>query len=184
MRGPERISSSLAVRSTLVLILVWIIALAGCGDGHPPSPIPSTQSGFVYTANGGSDDVAALKENLNTGALSAATGSPFHAGDINENVPGVLTVDPAGKFLYVGDANSAEISTFSINRDTGVLTEVADSPFPSGASAATRVHPSGKFLYAANFDQGSISAFNIDSGTGVLSEIPGSPFALDGLVMS
>jgi 6-phosphogluconolactonase len=184
MRGPERISSSLAVRSTLVLILVWIIALAGCGDGRPPSPTPPTQSGFVYTANGGSDDVAALKENLNTGTLSAVTGSPFAAGDINENVPGVLTVDPAGKFLYVGDANSAEISTFSINRDTGVLTEVAGSPFPSGASAAIRVHPSGMFLYAANFDQGSISAFNIDSGTGVLSEIPGSPFALDGLVMS
>jgi 6-phosphogluconolactonase (cycloisomerase 2 family) len=85
----------------------------------------------VYTANGGSDDVSALKENLTTGALSPATGSPFHAGSINENVPGVLTVDPSGRFLYVGDADSAEISTFTINRDTGVLTEVAGSPFPS-----------------------------------------------------
>ena len=71
----------------------------------------------------------------------------------------------SGRFLYVGDADSAEISTFTINRDTGVLTELR-ARRSSGASAAIRVHPSGKFLYAANFDQGSISAFNIDSGTG------------------
>ena len=185
MQGPQITSSSLVVPSRLVLISVCIIALGGCGASRDQQTRPPrTQRSFVYTANGGSDDVSALKEDLNPGALSPVTGSPFHAGDINENVPGVLTVDPAGRFLYVGDADSGEISTFSINRDTGVLTEVAGSPLISGPSAAIRVHPSGKFLYAANFDQGSISAFNIDSGTGGLSEIAGSPFALDGLVMS
>jgi len=164
----------------LVLVSVWLIALGGCGGDGQRSPSPA----FVYTANGGSDDVSALKEDLNTGALSAVSSSPFPAGSINENVPGAITVDPSGKFLYIGDADSGQISAFSINRDTGALTEVAGSPFSSGASAFVRIHPSGKFLYAANFDQGRIAVFDINSSTGVLSEIAGSPFVLHGLVMS
>ncbi len=154
----------------------------GCGGGG--RPIPNTPAAFVYTANGGSDDVTALREDTNTGVLSAVSGSPFAAGDINENVPGAIAVTPSGKFLYVGDANSAEISAFSVNSSNGALTEVAGSPFPTGPSAFIRVHPSGKFLYAANFDHGSVSAFAIDSTSGALTEIPGSPFAVAALVMS
>ena len=168
-------------------VMVVSLAAIGCGGGAAQAPLqppPSMQAAFVYTANGGSDDVTALKENLDTGSFSTVSGSPFHAGDINENVPGVITVTPDGKFLYVGNANSAQISAFSINGTTGLLTEVSGSPFPSGPSASVRVHPSGKFLYAANFDQGSISVFGIDPATGVLSEILGSPFGLAGLVMS
>src|SRR5258708_38874719 len=96
----------------------------------PPSRPPSMQADFVHTAIGGSDDVTALKENVNTGTLSTVSGSPFHAGDINENVPGVITATPSGKFLYVGNANSAQISAFSINNTTGLLTAVAGSPLP------------------------------------------------------
>jgi 6-phosphogluconolactonase len=168
-------------------VMVVSLAAIGCGGGAAQTPLqppPSMQAAFVYTANGGSDDVTALKENLDTRSFSTVSGSPFHAGDINENVPGVITVTPDGKFLYVGNANSAQISAFSIDGTTGVLTEVSGSPFPSGPSASVRVHPSGKFLYAANFDHGSISVFGINPATGVLSEILGSPFGLAGLVMS
>src|SRR6059036_649018 len=103
MKKSERTPSSLVVSSTLVLIAVWVVALVGCGVGRQQPPLLPTQSRFVYTANGGSNDVSALKEDLNIGALAAVTGSPFTADDINENVPGVLTLDPAGKFLYVGN---------------------------------------------------------------------------------
>jgi 6-phosphogluconolactonase len=185
MKLRKRTSFILVVTSALVGI--FVVNLCACGGGAaqgPLQPPPSMEAAFVYTANGGSDDVTALKENLDTGSLSTVSGSPFHAGDINENVPGVIAVTPDGKFLYVGNANSAQISAFSINGTTGLLTEVSGSPFPSGPSASVRVHPSGKFLYAANFDQGSISVFGIDPATGVLSEILGSPFGLAGLVMS
>jgi 6-phosphogluconolactonase len=167
---------------TAAMCLLW----SGCGgSGQVPITQPQpTPAAFVYTANGGSDDVTALRKDVNTGVLSAVSGSPFQAGDINENVPGVITATPSGKFLYVGDANSAQISAFSINPATGVLTQVAGSPFPSGPSASIRVHPSGKFLYAANFDHGSISVFGIDPVTGELTEIPGSPFGVAALVMS
>jgi len=189
MKRRKITSFSLGLISALVVIVIFLTDLCACGGGGgaqltpPPTPTP-TQAAFVYTPNGGSDDVTALKEDVNTGSLSTVSGSPFHAGDINENVPGVITATSSGKFLYVGNANSAHISAFSINGTTGVLTEVAGSPFPSGASASVRVHPSGKFLYAANFDQGSISVFGIDAATGALSEILGSPFGLPGLVMS
>src|SRR5436190_204028 len=170
---------------TLLIALALCLAWTGCGagTGKAPPPTPS-QASFVYTGNGGSDDVSALKEDANTGTLSSVSGSPFQAGDINENVPGVVAVSPSGKFLYVGDANSAEISAYSINAATGVLTEVAGSPFPSGPSASIRVHPAGQFLYAANFDHGSISVFAIDPATGALTEISGSPFGVAAMVIS
>ena len=185
MKRRKRTLFSLVISCTLVGIVILVVDMCACGGGSTQGPPPPpTQAAFVYTANGGSDGVTALKENVSTGALSTVSGSPFHAGDINENVPGVITVTPSGKFLYVGSANSAQISAFTINDTTGLLTEVVGSPFPSGPSASVRVHPSGRFLYAANFDQGSISVFDIAPDTGALSEILGSPFGLPGLVMS
>ena len=188
MKHQER--KSLVV-GPMIIVCLSLVTLWGCGgggggsDGKPCDLCPPPASAqFVYTANGGSDNVSGFAGDASTGALSLVSGAPFAAGDINENVPGVLTADAAGKFIFAGNANSKNISVFSINRATGVLTEVAGSPFASGASAAVRVHPSGKFLYAANFDQGSISVFGIDAATGALSAIAGSPFALDGLVMS
>jgi hypothetical protein len=56
----ERTPSSLVVSSTLVLIVLWVVALVGCGAGRQQSPPLPTQSGFVFTANGGSNDVSAL----------------------------------------------------------------------------------------------------------------------------
>ena len=106
MKLRKRTSFILVVTSALVGILILVVNLCACGGGaaqDPRQPPPSMQAAFVYTANGGSDDVTALKENLDTGSLSTVSGSPFHAGNINENVPGVITVTPDGKFLFRGN---------------------------------------------------------------------------------
>lgn len=89
-----------------------------------------------------------------------------------------MTTDPGGKFLYVANKGSGNISAFKISNTTGVLTAVSGSPFAAGTSpAALRVDPSGKFLYVANSGSDSVSAYTINTASGALTEISGSPFA-------
>jgi 6-phosphogluconolactonase (cycloisomerase 2 family) len=50
-----------------------------------------------------------------TGATTPLTASPFTAG----TGPSFLTIDPAGKFLYVCNQTGKTVSKFEINQDTG-----------------------------------------------------------------
>jgi len=48
---------------------------------------------------------------------------------VQDVAPSALTVDPSGKFLYVTNEDSDNMSVFSINAGSGVLTAVTGSPF-------------------------------------------------------
>src|SRR5260370_32779751 len=59
------------------------------------------------------------------GALSALPGSPF-----NEHFGGgLIAIDGQGKFLFVLNPKSNDISMFQINQASGALSEVPASPF-------------------------------------------------------
>src|SRR6266702_4301554 len=89
-----------------------------------------------------------------------------------------VTVDPSGKFAYVANYHSANISAFTIDAATGALTAVAGSPFAAGTNPfSIAVDPSGKFAYVANQNSNNVSAFTIDATTGALTAVAGSPFA-------
>ena len=65
-----------------------------------------------------------------------------------------VTVDPAGKFLFVANSVSSDVSVFSIAANTGVLSQVTGSPFPTGAGmdiSGIAVSPDGKTVYVSNF---------------------------------
>jgi len=57
-------------------------------------------------------------------------GSPFAAG----TGPYQLGVEPNGHFLYVVNAGSSNVSGYSVNSTTGVLTPLPGSPFPTGGA--------------------------------------------------
>jgi DNA-binding beta-propeller fold protein YncE len=79
------------------------------------------------TANSGSSSVYACKINPSTGTLSEVRGSPFATG----TDPYGIAVDLKGKFLYVSNHVSANVSAFTINPNTGgALSEVSGSPQP------------------------------------------------------
>ena len=66
-----------------------------------------------------------------------------------------------------------EVATYREDPNSGVLTEIAGSPFPAGNGATSVVvHPNGKYLYTANpgVGENDISLFSIASD-GVLTEI-------------
>jgi 6-phosphogluconolactonase (cycloisomerase 2 family) len=85
-------------------------------------------------------------------------------------------VDPSGKSVYVANANSADVSAYTIDAD-GSLAAVPGSPFAAGAGpSSVTVDPSGKLAYVANNISSNVSAYCINAN-GSLTPIPGSPFA-------
>ena len=56
--------------------------------------------------------ISAFVLNPTTGALTPVPGSPF-----NERLdPYALAVDPAGKFLFVANNSTSDVSVFAINQ--------------------------------------------------------------------
>jgi Lactonase, 7-bladed beta-propeller len=99
------------------------------------------QSNFIYMNNGGSPDhsVSGYAVAAN-GALSEIPGSPFLTGG-NGSGLGLtkdnLAIAPVGNFLYVPNGNSGTITVFSINPQTGALSQVPGSPFSIDAPFST-----------------------------------------------
>ncbi|MCS6947251.1 MAG: beta-propeller fold lactonase family protein, partial [Steroidobacteraceae bacterium] len=133
---------------------------------------PLRKARFVYALSRNPTGVVGYRVDPDTGALTLFTSTPVTAG----NEPGTLRADPAGRFLFVGNRTSNDISVFSINGSTGVLTPVGGSPFGSGGQDPhdLAVHPSGQSLYVANRDSNTVAGFRIDPATGALSVIPGA----------
>jgi DNA-binding beta-propeller fold protein YncE len=50
----------------------------------------------------------------------------------------VIVADAAGKYIYVCNASN-DISVFTFDSQTGVLTALAGSPFASGGNAPTGI---------------------------------------------
>ncbi len=110
----------------------------------------------------------------------------------------ITTAKVRRNFLYVANIGSSNISAFKISTDTGGLTPVPGSPFPSGGLnvASLAATPNGRYLYAASFGSSNISAFAIASNgalvnsdsvamfkiasNGTLMSVPGSPFSAGG----
>lgn len=87
-----------------------------------------------------------------------------------------VSVDPTGKYLYVANGNSSNVSGFSINPLNGELSAVAGSPFAAGLTpTSVSTDPSGKFVYVTN-QGGGVSAYTINATTGSLTTISGGPF--------
>jgi len=101
--------------------------------------------------------ISAFGKSSATGALSSISGSSF-----NERFEsGLVAIDGQGRFLFVLNPISNDISMFQINQASGALSEVPGSPFtvpptfnPSQAPSqpiSIATEPSGKFLFVGYF---------------------------------
>lgn len=175
-----------------VAVVILMLLLVGCGNNSQPKPAPSNiVPKFAYVTNNNPfpypSSISGFGVDANTGALTSVPGSPFATQDY----PISMALHPTGKFLYTTspgvnfeDPNSmGSIGGYNIDSNSGALTAIAGSPFPTGANAvAVAVHTSGSFLYVGShveshlFYGGSIYGYTIEKSTGVLSQISGSPF--------
>lgn len=122
-------------------------------------------------------EIFAFSIDAMTGALTPVTGSPFSPASATQ--PFAMAIDSSGKFAYVANTGTNNISALAIN-GTGALAEIAGSPFaaPSASSISALVaDPAGNFLYVTDEGSGAVSAFAINPTTGALAPVSGSPFS-------
>jgi 6-phosphogluconolactonase (cycloisomerase 2 family) len=134
------------------------------------------QGQYLFAANYTDNDVSVFSINQTTGAITEVPNSPFDAGTGTK--PVVLTVDPSGSFLFVGNEISlttfpgadgasdyqGDIDVYEINRTTGELTPSPNSQSPSTAMqcpinpVGLVAVPQGTYLYMQGGYDGSINA--------------------------
>jgi 6-phosphogluconolactonase (cycloisomerase 2 family) len=175
--------------STTILTIGTLLLLA------PQVRAQTPQQQYVYGSTPTSANtsvVAGFKKDPQTGSLTSVSPLPFNEG----REGGFLAIDGLGKFLFVLNPTSNNISMFQINQTDGALTEVQRSPFaavPSSNQAPTfpnylATEKSGQFLFVGykfgNFlGQGAVNTFRIDANNlqlvqAVSTDIRSSPVGL------
>lgn len=111
-----------------------------------------------------------------SGALTPIAGIPDLSGANAETV----TVDPAGKFLYVTDdavGSGSQIFVYSIDPAAGLLTPISGSPFSSVEFPySLTLDPSGDLAYVALGQSDGISVYYVNKTTGALTST-GTPIS-------
>jgi 6-phosphogluconolactonase len=115
-----------------------------------------------------------------SGALTELAGSPFGT----ELGPIALSIDPAGRVLYVLNSASASISGYSLDSLTGIPTMLSSAPYvattATGYPRFMVIDATGRYLYVvvcSDFrgDSYNLLGYAIDSKTGALTPLSSSP---------
>jgi YVTN family beta-propeller protein len=81
-------------------------------------------------------------------------------------------VHPSGKFAYVANFGSNDVSMYSIDTATGALQSIGSGTVAAGLGPMSiAIDPSGKFAYVANSTSNDVSIYGIDAATGALTLI-------------
>jgi 6-phosphogluconolactonase len=90
--------------------------------------------------------------------------------------PVSAAIDPEGRYLYVANRGSNNISRFIVDRNTGSLTPSATPPTSVGSKpSAVSIDVSGKFLMATCAGSSAVYVFKIES-KGSITPVYGSPY--------
>jgi 6-phosphogluconolactonase len=113
-----------------------------------------------------------------TGAPSLVPGSGLAA--VCSQEPQSVTVNPSGQFAYISTQAvdpfpDGATFAFTINPQTGTLTQVTGSPYSVAGAGSVVIDPFGRFAYVLS---NKIYAFAINASSGALTPTAGSPFAI------
>lgn len=155
---------------------------------------------FVYVPTLGTDQIFQFVFDANSGRLSSNT--PAIAQMKPGTGPRHFAFSPDNRFVYVLSELLATVTTYALDKTTGVLTELGsvsglppDTPLQAGsprlpvgtAGAAPRntdndiwaadihITPDGRFLYISERASSTLGAFSIDGATGKLNYLGSTP---------
>lgn len=114
---------------------------------------------FLYATNPAADTVSGFAIQSG-GGLTAVPGLTVATG----TAPAAVVVSLTGSALYVANASSSNVSQFTIDATTGVLTAFTTTPTVSAGTnpAFFVVDPSGKFLFLGNTGSKSITEYSFN----------------------
>lgn len=133
------------------------------GDGAN-SLVLHPSGNFLYVSNPGQgeNDISLFDiagDGVLTEVLPRTSVAPY-------TQPEFLAMDPAGNYLYVANALSYNISVFSIDSSSGMLTPAAIGAFSTQLPPLNmKLTPSGSYLYvSASGQPGLIEGFSVTAG--------------------
>lgn len=168
-----------------LLGLAVIIGCTSLGEGFlfPGTGNQTFEPRFAFVLNGNADcstgemSVTSFKVNATTGALTSA-GAAVLTGDDNCGTV-FIGADPNSRFVYVPLSNSDQIRVYSVDQNTGALTEVSGSPFNTGAYPFhAMTDRTGNVLYVTNYNDQTLSVYTVGAN-GALTQV-GSAINLSG----
>jgi 6-phosphogluconolactonase len=152
------------------------LSLNGSGAVLPGALAIHPSGKFVYVTGIASDYIAAYSFNSVTG-MTPIPGSaqnidytwvvppgPYATG----SAPISITVDPSGKFVYVANEFSNDISGYSVNPTSGALMPIAGTPFAAGIGPSSVAIVSSStvsfqtFLAKAEIDEDRETSFRVE----------------------
>ena len=155
----------------------------------PSAAAMSADGGFLYVGNASTISGFAICNQViiscndptrPDGSLTVVAGSPFSAG----LEPVAILPAPSGKFLYVVNRQSNQISEYKVATGTGVLTPNNQPSIGTGATpvggtirtGTTTITATGgitTYIYVPNLGGSSVSVYSFDSTVGTLGLVGG-----------
>lgn len=133
------------------------------GESHQILSDPS--GNFVFVPCRGDNKIHQYKFNSVTGKLTAN-------GTVNSTDPRHMIFHPQKNLAYLVNENSASVVTYSLNKETGTLTEIKLLPLPEENQAShIEITPDGGFLYAGGRSKPAIHAFKVQGETESLAVV-------------
>ncbi len=130
--------------------------------GTYSSPLPFIRAGQVDLPAGNGKGIYSFVVDRTTGALS-----PHGLFELATS-PNCLAINAAGTHLYSTDETAmlpenqaGTVSSFAINRTTGLLTLLNTVSSGGAGPAHLSIHPSGRFVLVANYFGGSVAVLPI-----------------------
>jgi len=120
---------------------------------------------FLYATDSGNNIVWAYT--LSATGLPRLLPAPILAGTF----PQGIVVDPSGRFVYVANWQSDDLSVYTITGTGMLLSAARTTPVARGCGPQElAVDPAGKFLFVSCSGLGTIARFAIDATTGALTQ--------------
>ena len=152
-------------------------SLNGNGGVLPGAVAVHPSGKFVYVNDVDFDYIVAFSFDSVTGAITLMPGSaddnygawnvpagPYATG----YVPSSIVAEPSGKFVYVTNEFSNDISGYSVNPTSGALTPIAGTPFAAGVGPSSLAIVSSStvsfetFLAKAEIDEDRETSFRVE----------------------
>jgi uncharacterized repeat protein (TIGR01451 family) len=126
--------------------------------------VVGAEGGFVYSATRNAA-LGVQRLDRETGLLLPVDGSPFAL----PAAAGSVTVDRAGRYVYVTHPDFDAVSVLAVDPGTGALAPVPGSPFAaSQGPRALALHPSGAFAYVLAARSQDVLVYRVDAASGAL----------------
>ncbi|MGA8429090.1 MAG: beta-propeller fold lactonase family protein [Candidatus Sulfotelmatobacter sp.] len=138
---------------------------------QPTSVVVDSGAHFVYATNNLDNTISGFSIST-SGMLTALDGFPISTAPLMG--PIALAIDPRGKLLYVVNADSNSVTSYSIDAGNGSLTNMGFQSTGSSPNSLT-VDPTGRYVLVSDSGSSDVYVYAIDGPTGALTQAAVSP---------